>query len=958
MFRKSRVSLSIAGLLAVVLVTGLGTGSTDTVGEPLDVSTALTVDPIQRVGAWPFGPSYAVDVDIDRDLVFLGSGGVVLVLDGADPTEPVLITDRIRTVGLVEDIAYDVVNQRLFLACGEGGLEIWDLTTPETPALLSITEVLYFGYDTPVGHVELWDHFAIVEAEWGYVHSLDVSDPLNPVEVNFHGGMGNPARDIHVSVDGQVHSTGAQNYQRLNIESSGFIRDSGSKEFTYGPYAVFGTPEVAYVGYAGYVHILDLLISFFPTWTTFDAGGVTGLEVHNGIAYIINGIGLRLFDVSVHNSPFHLGTLPSDMHFYDFVVSDDLAYIAAGVDGLRVVDVSDTANPTEIGAFEEVLTITWKSVVVGDYAFLAHDRDGVLVIDISDQQSPELAGRFETPDAVRDVAIQGDLLYTAASDGGLRIADISDPTTPVEVGALEDVDAWRVEPAGEIVYVIEAIANQPDWLYAIDVGNPELPVELGSMQLPDLTWDLAWVGDVLYVAAHDDGIRIVDVSNPGAPVEVGSYPLPDVTELVVRDNQLFVAAHNSSQGGFFILDITDPLAPAPIGSYMDAGFAVFHLDVQGDYAAVNDGSDLHLMFIGDPTTPVNRDEYRMPGGLVGITMRDRYIYVSDADAGLQIVENLLYEDPGGGLQWQELDSGTGADLHGVCFGDATTGWAIGDAGTILATSDGGDSWLPQTSGTSATLLDISCTDSQQAWVVGSGGSIRATSDGGATWIPQISGTGAELSSVDFADATTGWAVGSGGTVIHTSNGGASWEAQPSGTTSFLNGVSFVDPLHGWIAAGDFGTVLRTTDGGANWQSIATGSTAILLDIDFADTANGWAVGIFGEVVTTDDGGSSWVSQPTPHPPDWLYATHFIDAEHGWAVGFDGKVMSTDQGGWNWTAQASGVHVQLEGVHFVDTDLGFAVGTQGTILRSSASVETMFTDDFESGDTSRWSGAVT
>lgn len=918
---------------------------------------AMLEDPLQRVGAWPFGPSYAVELDPARDLVFLGAGGVVLILDGSDPTAPTLITDTLRTVGLVEDMAFDAVNQRLFIACGEGGLEIWDVAAPGSPARLSVTEVLYFGYDTPVGRVQLWQHFVVVECQWGYVHSLDVSDPANPVQVSFNGLMGNPARDIHISEDGQVHSSGAQRYQRLDIDAGGTLRNSGSKDFDYGPYEVFGTPEVAYVGHGGNVVILDLLLPFFPPWTHFNAGGVGGLEVHNGIAYIINGIGLRLYDVTVHNSPFHLGTMNSEMFFYDFVVRDGLVYIAAGLDGLRVIDVGDTANPVEIGSFDQVFSVTWKSVLVGDHAFLAADRDGVLVIDIADPQNPELVARFATTDAVRDIAVVGDRLFVAASDAGLRIVDISNPVAPLEIGNLEDWSAWRLEPEGDIVWVVEGIANQPDVLHAVNVSDPALPVAVGTMALPDIVWDLIAVFDHLYIAAHDDGIRIVDTSVPGSPVEVGSYALPSVTEFDVRDRLLYVASHESFGGGLFILDLSDPVAPAQIGSYQAPGFAVFHVDVQGNYAAVSDGSDLHLMFVGDPANPVDRDEYRMPGGLVGITVSDRLVFVSDGPAGLQIVENTLFDNSGGGLMWQVQASGTGEDLHGVCFADPSTGWAVGDAGAIVATTDGGASWQPQTSGVAASLLDIACVDEEHAWVVGAGGIVLATFDGGASWATQTGCSGGTLGSVDFVDADRGWAVGASGAVCNTDDGGATWIPQPSGTSSFLYGVSFVDALHGWIASGDFGTVLRTTDGGASWQSVDTGSTAVLFNVDFADASNGWAVGMFGAVVTTTDGGVSWATQPTPHPPEWLYGVHFIDASTGWTVGFDGKVITTSNGGATWDDQSSGVHVQLEDVHFVDAARGWVVGYDGTIVRATDSSTGLFADGFESGGTSAWNSTV-
>jgi hypothetical protein len=59
---------------------------------------------LQRISAWPYGPAKAVAVDEQRDLIFLGSGGVVLVLDGQDRTNPQLISESIHTAGLVLDL--------------------------------------------------------------------------------------------------------------------------------------------------------------------------------------------------------------------------------------------------------------------------------------------------------------------------------------------------------------------------------------------------------------------------------------------------------------------------------------------------------------------------------------------------------------------------------------------------------------------------------------------------------------------------------------------------------------------------------------------------------------------------------------------------------------------------------------------------------------------------------------
>jgi hypothetical protein len=78
------------------------------------------------------------------------------------------------------------------------------------------------------------------------------------------------------------------------------------------------------------------------------------------------------------------------------------------------------------------------------------------------------------------------------------------------------------------------------------------------------------------------------------------------------------------------------------------------------------------------------------------------------------------------------------------------------------------------------------------WAVGDNGTIVNTTNGGTTWNPQTSGTGQFLIGVEFTDATTGWAVGRLGTILHTTNGGTTWNPQTSGTSNDLQGVEFLN----------------------------------------------------------------------------------------------------------------------------------------------------------------------
>jgi hypothetical protein len=66
----------------------------------------------------------------------------------------------------------------------------------------------------------------------------------------------------------------------------------------------------------------------------------------------------------------------------------------------------------------------------------------------------------------------------------------------------------------------------------------------------------------------------------------------------------------------------------------------------------------------------------------------------------------------------------------VSFTDANTGTAVGDAGTIVRTTNGGTTWVAQTSGTGSFLFGVSFTDANTGTVVGGPGIILRTTDGG------------------------------------------------------------------------------------------------------------------------------------------------------------------------------------------------------------------------------------
>jgi photosystem II stability/assembly factor-like uncharacterized protein/endonuclease/exonuclease/phosphatase family metal-dependent hydrolase len=351
--------------------------------------------------------------------------------------------------------------------------------------------------------------------------------------------------------------------------------------------------------------------------------------------------------------------------------------------------------------------------------------------------------------------------------------------------------------------------------------------------------------------------------------------------------------------------------------------------------AVNNIVSNNPVFTADPTNFVIP-----PGGEENITITFTP-NSAGINAGTLTIENsagnVFVSLSGTGAEassWSNQISGTTNNLNSVYIIDASTGWAAGENGAILKTTNGGSNWMLVSSGVNTVLRSVFFADINNGWVVGNGGNILYAIDEGTTWTPQTSGTSEILLSVYFinAPAGRGWTVGTAGKILKTTNGGANWSPQSSGTINGLTSVHFEDADRGWIV-GLSGIILKTTNGGSNWESQYLGNFMNLRSVFFVDTATGWAAGHDGVILKTTDGGDNWDTQSSGTLLD-LFSIHFSDANAGWAVGENGTILKTEDGGSTWIPQFSGVTEVLNSVYFANSNVGFITGSGGIILNTT------------------------
>ncbi|MCK4494181.1 MAG: hypothetical protein KAU26_09005, partial [Methylococcales bacterium] len=195
-------------------------------------------------------------------------------------------------------------------------------------------------------------------------------------------------------------------------------------------------------------------------------------------------------------------------------IAGDYAYVAAGSEGLQIVDVSDRENPKIISSLDTDGTAI-DIRVLGNFAYIADGDKGLVIINIIDPLKPVLASTLTTAGIAQDIKVDFQTAYIANGKGGLEIIDVSRPTKPISQAQLSNLGNTKgVDVEGNTVVVVADKA-----LIVIDASDPHNPKQLGKINIGNVK-DVAIKGNYAYVAAYDTGYRVVNLTDKTKPIIV------------------------------------------------------------------------------------------------------------------------------------------------------------------------------------------------------------------------------------------------------------------------------------------------------------------------------------------------------------------------------------------------------------------------------------------------------
>ncbi len=474
------------------------------------------------------------DIDIDGDFFYCTTGFNVEIHDLENLGDQFNLGYIYFSSELVRGI--DACNDFLYIGT-KTGLMIYSFQNPENPVKKSelildkiITDIVYAN-----------DYVYLTSKENDYT-IIDVSNKSNPIELSeLEINRGVPI-ELVISGNTTIIAT--------------------TRNYSYEPYSLGG---IIVINHSNPLNPKIL--------STFSDGGLpVGLSINGSSLFVIEevGDGLEIFDLSTPANPIKLThtcggvaqTLEND---------NDFVFIAERWGGIKIINCSDSLNPTFVSQYDAGGDIV-NFEVANNLLFIANLELGLEIVDISNIENPVRIGLFFDGGNALDVCIVDDYLFLADGFDGVEIIDISNPNNPLKINQINTyLAATEISVKDEFIYVLETN------LFNKDSSSKFTIIDITDINSPQITDSItmirgssfAIIENIAYIAAIY--LKIVDISNPHEIVVLENIDDNGFGGLYLAGKMLFAYANLEYTYGTYapvkIYDISESENPVKIAAY-------------------------------------------------------------------------------------------------------------------------------------------------------------------------------------------------------------------------------------------------------------------------------------------------------------------------------------------------------------------------------------------------------
>ncbi|MCP4580007.1 MAG: T9SS type A sorting domain-containing protein [candidate division Zixibacteria bacterium] len=528
---------------------------------------------------------------IDGDYAYVaGSKSGLQIVDISQPENPQLVY-TFSTAGDVQDVV--IRGDFAYLADKNKGLYVIDILDPEQPV-----EVLNWNDDYVIS-VFIQDHYLYATCRPDGLLIFDLSIPDSPELISFTEIVDN-AEDVFVDGDfAYINNSWELGLLIYNIADPYLPVFMGSYEEFFEDMWI--SDNYAYIAtYSADLIILDVTDPTNPTYI----GGYAAERWSQALCLVDNTVylgtnyyGIDCIDVSVPDQIEHIGTFTTPQRIFTVNKQDD--YLYAG--GFHIVDDSDPYNPIVMGGIT-LPEWTRDIYLTENYAYVVSGDNSLNIIDITNPLEPEIIGAYVAPSYMSSVEVSGDFAYITVSQNGIHIVDISDPGQPVYYSEylMPGIYIDDIFIRGNYAF----IANSHPGMVILDISNPANPAFVSSYQASS-SCNTIFVRENLVFMASNLSYHIVDISDINNPSHIISWGTQDHAYDIWSDGHYAYMADMD----LWIVDISDLPNVYSVARHPTPGWAT-EVFVDGEQVYIADRNSL-MIFQFSPTD-IEDDELLIP----------------------------------------------------------------------------------------------------------------------------------------------------------------------------------------------------------------------------------------------------------------------------------------------------------------------------------------------------------
>jgi len=527
------------------------------IGDGYDVRVFDVSDPTNPVQVGMLTPTPA---NVPRAIAIVGEYayavgwvGGLHVIHIADPTHPVQVGNY-DTPGFARDVA--AAGNYVYIADAE--FLVVNVSDPANPTLAGS----YAIPGSTARSVALSGGYAYVGGYSPAGCSLNVvniSNPAHPTETGYIDVSGVP---VGVAVNGS-HVFVADDSELLVVNVANPAQPTVAALYQKVPLAHGAAVGGDYIYVADDYFGLRIIYAADLTALTevgfYDSpGNALDVVVRGDYAYLADhNAGLRIIRISSPTQPVEVGVYdPDTAEVFRLALAGNYAYIADyNHNALRIVDVSNPTNPTSVGLYTAPFPV--KAVAVSEtlfdgrrYAYIAEyeqksigSNSYLRVLDVTDPAQPTSVGVLQNlTGAASDLAVvegPGGARYIYLADGyPLNIINVTDPANPtltLNIPGGYNGGYQGVAIAGNRAYFAYGGRGMTVW----DISDPANPTQLVEADTAVESRDVAVRDDAILIADWTGGlVAFAEAELRVTPAAVSWMVKVDGTDPASRTMQL------------------------------------------------------------------------------------------------------------------------------------------------------------------------------------------------------------------------------------------------------------------------------------------------------------------------------------------------------------------------------------------------------------------------------------